>query len=403
MSVTTATTQDDLRRLNLARVLRFVHVAGPVSRSDLVGATGLNRSTVGVLVNELAEAGLVAEVAGAAGGVGRPSLVVEPVPSGALVLACEVKVEATETALVGLGGTVFTRRIDPHAGDGIAPDEAVGVIASAAQALLSESTGTLVGLAVSIPGVIDPDGGQVLVAPNLGWRDVPLGPLLVERLAAAGNQGPQIAVGNDADLGALAEHVRGAGRGVRSLIYLSGEVGIGGGIVLDGSLMTGVGGFGGEVGHMVVNPRGMRCRCGARGCWETEIGRDAIIRAAGLSDDIGDVLQVVREAEGGSTQAREGLRQVGEWLGLGLGNLINIFNPEVIVLGGHLRYLLPQVSEAVLGRVDQTLAAMRDNVRLVTPALAGDSTLVGAAERAFAPLLTDPLRVLQTTSARRAS
>jgi len=403
VSVTTATTQDDLRRLNLARILRFVHVTGPVSRSDLVGATGMNRSTIGVLVNELAEAGLVAEVAGAAGGVGRPSLVAEPVPSGALVLACEVKVEATETALVGLGGKVFTRRTDTHAADGIDPAEAVEVIAQAAEALLGEATGTLVGLAVSIPGVIDPDDGQVLVAPNLGWRDVPLGTLLVDRMTVPGQRVPPIAVGNDADLGALAEHVRGSGRGVRSLIYLSGEVGIGGGIVLDGNLMTGLGGFGGEVGHMVVNPGGLLCRCGTRGCWETEIGRDAVLRAAGLSDEVGDVLQVVRAAESGNAKAREGLRHVGEWLGLGLGNLVNIFNPEVIVLGGHLRYLLPQVSEAVLGRVDQTLAAMRDDVQLVTPALEGDSTLLGAAERAFAPLLADPLGVLQMTAAREAS
>jgi predicted NBD/HSP70 family sugar kinase len=181
-------------------------------------------------------------------------------------------------------------------------------------------------------------------------------------------------------------------------VYLSGEVGVGGGIIVDGRLMTGVGGYGGEVGHMAVNPKGRVCRCGARGCWETEVGEDAVLVAAGLPE--GSIEDVVAAAERGDKQARAGLAQVGRWLGVGVVNLVNIFNPEVVVFGGVLRQLLPVTEASISLSLQTALAAPREQVRLALPALGADSTLLGAAESAFSLLLDDPLRVLSRTSER---
>lgn len=398
-------TQDEVRRHNLARLLRLLHQRGPTSRSDLVTVTGLNRSTVGVLVSELVDAGLVRETAGVGRGVGRPSLVVEPVVDAAVVLAFDLRVERIVGALVGLGGTVFARVEVRHRRERYAQGSATRQLISIARDLLAAAPAGShwVGTGVGVPGVVRHDDGLVRFAPNLGWQDVALGRSLSEALASAFGVSTPLVVGNDADLGAVAEQVRGAAVDTRNAIYLSSEVGVGGGIVLDGRLMTGAGGYGGEVGHMVVNPKGARCRCGSRGCWETEIGRDAVVLAAGLdplADEIDDAVAVL--ASGDATAARR-MDKVGRWLGIGLANLVNIVNPEVIVLGGHLREIYPYIQRTTLEGLSHALPAPREQVTLHTPALGGDSTLIGAAESAFAPLLDDPLGTLARSRAAAAS
>lgn len=392
----TAATQDDLRRHNRARLLRRLHEGGAASRSDLVAYSGLNRSTVGVLVSELADVGLVTEVAGAAGQVGRPSLMVQPAAESAVVVAFDLRVERTVVALVGLGGEVLWRKEQLHRRTSYTPQAAVrNIVTLIGQALRNApSSAAWVGVGVGVPGIVDHVDGRVRLAPNLGWTDVPLGEMIRDAINAAYGFVPTVAVSNDADLGAVSEHVRGVGAHNRNLIYLSGEVGVGGGLIIDGRAMTGAGGYGGEVGHMVVNPTGVTCRCGARGCWETEIGRDAITRAAGIGVDQVEVADVIAAASAGDKQAQAAIESAGEWLGIGLANLVNLFNPEVIVLGGHLRLLFPLVSGTVYRRIHYALPAVREQVRVEVPALSGDSTLLGAAETAFEDLLTDPIDVL---------
>lgn len=397
MVTRTAATQDDLRRHNRARLLRRLHEGGAATRSDLVAFTGLNRSTVGVLVSELADVGLVSEVAGTAGQVGRPSLKVQPAPESAVVVAFDLRVERTVVALVGLGGVVLWRKEQRHRRTSYTPEAAVrNVVGLIGQALGHAPVHAgWVGVGIGVPGIVDHVDGRVRLAPNLGWQDVALGEMVRDALVASFGFSPTVAIGNDADLGAVAEHVRGVGAHNRNLIYLSGEVGVGGGIIIDGRAMAGAGGYGGEVGHMVVNPAGSICRCGAQGCWETEIGRDALVRASGLPGEQAEVADVISAATSGDRAAQAAIDEAGEWLGVGLANLVNLFNPEVIVLGGHLRLLFPLVSGTVYRRIHYALPAAREQVRVEVPALNGDSTLLGAAETAFEGLLSDPIAVLQ--------
>lgn len=396
-----AATQDEIRRHNLARITRHLHANGATTRSDLVALTGLNRSTVGTLVTELTEAGLVREVAGPAGTIGRPSLVAEPIAESVVAMAFEVRVEQTVGALIGLGGKVFQRTIANHRRDRYRPAAAVKQISTMAYELLQAAPdhATWVGTGISVAGVINRFSGLVRIAPNLEWRDVPVQELLDQAMASHFRDPPATTVGNDADLGALAEVVRGAGQGRQSVLYLTGDVGVGCGIVLAGSGMVDAGGYGGEVGHMVVNPAGLLCHCGARGCWETEIGADAILRADAKGDR--DVNDVIAAAQSGEPCAIEAMRQVAGWVDIGLGNLVNIFNPEVIVLGGHLRHLMPYLSHG--DGPPSALFAAREQARIRLPELGEDSTLIGAAEIAFDPLLGDPLGTLQRSRSRIAS
>ena len=401
-----AATQDDVRRHNVGSLLRLLHVHGATSRASLTEMTGLNRSTVRALTTELAEAGLVREAAPVGRGrAGRPSIVVEPESERVYVLAVDIRVEHLVAARVGLGGVVLDRREVRQPRGSTDVRRTLRRLAGLLEPLLAGAPDDAVclGLGVAVCGMVGVRDGVVRLAPNLSWVDVPLRALLVERLAAPLGLGPAppIAVGNDADLGAMAEHTRGTAAGASDAIYLSGEVGLGGGIILGGRPMTGGGGYGGEVGHMSVNPRGRLCRCGRRGCWETEVGEDAVLRSTGAAPGA-ELSEVVAAHEAGDLTVRAGIGRVGRWLGVGVVNLVNIFNPQVIVFGGATREVFPLMEPFVREALTTALAASREQVRLELPALGADSTLLGAAELAFTPLLEDPLRDLPAAPVRLA-
>jgi predicted NBD/HSP70 family sugar kinase len=204
----------------------------------------------------------------------------------------------------------------------------------------------------------------------------------------------RVRVANDADLGALAEHQRGAGVNVGHLIYLSGEAGIGAGIIQDGKPMMGAAGYAGEAGHSLINPSGHQCRCGAIGCWETEAGEPALARLAGIPDSIAGlgVLHIIMSrASAGDPPTLAAIEGIGRWLGIGIGNLINLFNPELVVLGGIYHALYPYLEAATLeGVQSQTLEAPGDIARITRSALGAEARVIGAAEMALSEVLSDP-------------
>ena len=390
-------TQDEVRRHNLSVLLRAVHVQGPTSRARLTAATGLNRSTIGTLAAELADVGLVREEALLERrGAGRPSLVVTPERERVYVLALNIGVDRLVAARVGLGGTVLDRRQIMLSHGDYDVTTMLRRISKLSRAVLDNAppASVLVGIGVAVPGIVRREDGFVRLAPNLGWVDVPLGQELGDLLSP----GMPVNVGNDADFGALAEHVRGVAADVQDLIYLSGEVGLGGGIIVGGEAMSGVGGYAGEVGHMVVNPAGRPCHCGGHGCLETEVGEEAILAAAGQPE--GASLQdVVDAAAAGNEAALAGLQRTGRWLGVGVTNLVNVFNPSVVIFGGRLQHLLPYVEPEMRKVLRTGLRPSCELVQLLAPALGDNSTLLGAAERAFAAVLEDPIGNLTTLHA----
>ena len=228
------------------------------------------------------------------------------------------------------------------------------------------------------------------MAPNLGWIDVPLGARLARALATA----IPIAVVNDADAGVLGESRRGAAVGVDDVLYVSGEVGVGGGLIVDGRLLTGVAGFAGEIGHLTVNPDGRPCRCGSVGCWETEVGEGMLLALAGYPADAGrsGIDAVLREADAGSESALAALAHVGRWLGIGLGGLVNVLDPRLMVLGGPLARIHPLRPRPARGGARAALRCRRRVRSSASSRRRSGSTrrCIGAAELAFEPLLADP-------------
>jgi predicted NBD/HSP70 family sugar kinase len=224
-------------------------------------------------------------------------------------------------------------------------------------------------------------------APNLGWRDVALG----TRLAAVLRIPVQVA--NDAELGALAEHVRGEARDVDDLVYISADRGVGGGVIAAGRPMRGTRGYVGEIGHLVVRPGGRACYCGNRGCWETEVGEAALCRALGLSEDTARGV-IVAELRSLATAPFPGtgsgpLDEFAEWLATGLVTVVNVTAPDLVVLGDLLAALPPAVVAHVRTQVHERSLVSRavGGTRIETSPLGRDAKLVGAAELAFEPVL----------------
>ena len=394
---------ETVRRSNLSAIVRELHLRGPLSRSDLVSHTGLTRSAIRGLIGELVAGGLVAETRSApAGTPGRPSPLVHPEAESAVVLALEVNVDSLAVARVGFGGTIHELvRVDrPRAH--VTVDEIVADLVELAEPVLAAipSDGTLVGIGVGVAGIVRRLDGLVRLAPNLGWRDVPLG----ARLSAALHAGVPLAVANEADLGGLAEHRRGAAVGAENVVFVMGEVGVGGNVIVNGQPLVGAAGYAGEIGHMAVNPAGTACGCGAFGCWETEIGERAMLVRAGRSADGGPnaVGELIDAATAGEPEALASLAHVGAWLGIGLASLTNVFNPTLVVLGGVFARIHPLISEALGAILEQhALPASRELVRVVPGALGVDAPLIGAAELAFEPMLADPAVRLAAVRARR--
>ena len=385
-------TFDGVHRRNLSKVLRLVHLEGPLSRARLTATTGLNRSTVATLVAELAELGLVREQApDPTKRVGRPSPVVVPDPR-VLALAVNPEVDAVTIAAVGLDGRIPVReRIEvDHLPS---PAETARLVAEThARWAAGPLTGArLVGVGLAVPGLVRASDGLVRWAPHLEWSDAPLR-TMVEEVT-----GLPVAVGNDASLGAHAEHLFGAGRGVDDLVYLNGGAsGIGGGLVVHGMLVGGTGGYAGEFGQNRPGIAADGDRRAEGGVLEDEVSRARLLAVAGLSvadePTLAAALQSLAASHGNEV-AQELARQ-RRILGTALANAVNVLNPSLVVLGGFLATVAESDPADLENAVrSQAVAAAFEEVSIRVAALGEDRLLIGAAEAALAPLLDDPLSV----------
>lgn len=383
--------QEELRRRNTSALLTRVHLSGPTRRADLTAELGLNRSTVGDLTALLGEAGLVREEASAvaARGSGRPSHLVAP-RHDVCVVAVALEVDRLTVALVGLGGAVLDRRTRIHQPAAHDVGLVVANIAEMAHEVMTAEH-RVIGVGVSVPGAVRQTDGLVRFAPNLGWRDEPFTALLADALELP------VVTENESDLGALSEHLRGAAIGINDVAYLHGRVGLGGGFLINGQPMRGAQGYAGEIGHQLVDSQGERCRCGSFGCWETKVGDNHLLTLAGrlLGGGAAAVDEVIAAAQSGDPRARAAVDEVATWTGVGLRTVVNLFNPGVIVLAGMLAQIWgvreKQVRESL---AHGTVIAEIDRLAIKPAKLGDDSTLIGAAEVAFAPLLDDPVRYL---------
>lgn len=382
----------------LSRVLRALHASGALTRSDLGAVTGLNRSTVAAIVNDLVAVGVVEEGAGASGGVGRPSLVVRAVPDSVAVIGWDIRADSSTAIVEGLGGQILNRWSKSHRRGSTDPYEVAARVVAGSSQIAEELPDHVmwVGVGCAMPGVIDPGGEPprsiIHRAPSLGWVDTPFGAIMSEAMREQFGSEVPVVLGNDANLGAMAEWTRGAGRKSRVMVFVSGDVGIGGGVIVDGEPLTGASGFAGEIGHIRFDPNGAPCRCGAHGCWETVIGLTTIVSSAGLDPLTAGINDVLAAAQAGDEMSQAALTVAARAVGQGLAPVVNMVNPDTIVLAGHLEILLKHYRHTITEELRFTLSRESTDIRVVGPSLGADSIVVGAAELAFERALERPQR-----------
>lgn len=377
--MTQAVRHDSMRARNLEVVLGAVSRGGPLTRAALAELTGLTKSTVSKLVGDLVDAGLLAETGPArAGERGRPG--VEVVLSGARVasLGLEINVDYLAVRVLDLtGGVRFAARRERD-NRGSRPKKVLEELRALASEALTETHRLGLEVAGAVLAVSGPVGDGVLFsAPNLGWQDVRPADLL--RLPIP------VELDNEANLAALGELWYGDGE--RDFLYVSGEVGIGAGLVVNGALFSGARGLAGELGHVVVAPEGPACRCGGSGCLEMFAGQEALLTAGEASS----VPALLTALEAGDRVALGACESAGRALGVALTSAVNLLDLDRIVLGGVFTQLYPWLS----GPVSEVLTARLGGLRGAPPVLSasrlgGDAATLGAAGRVVHRVLADP-------------
>ncbi len=394
-----------LRRSNLGSVLRRLRDHGPRSRATLAAELGLTRSSTSSLVGELVDRGLVRTGSLERGGMGRPGRSVELDGHGICGIGAELNVNHVAVLAVDLTGRTLVEHRSALDATRLSPAEAVERLAELverAEEELAHRGVRPVGLTVGVAGLVDLDTGTLALAPNLGWRDVPLRQMIDDRLEGR----HPLFLDNEGNLAASAEVTPGD-QDAQDILVIFGEVGLGGGIVAGGRLLRGRRGYAGEFGHMTVQPQGRRCGCGRIGCWETVSGLRALLDLAADPDDqVRDpalplearLAELNRRADLGDTRTLAALEQVGGWVGTGAAVLTNALNPARIVLSGYFAETGRHMRAAIQRQLEAgVLAPDAGGTRVVFSTLGFTAAVRGGALHALDAVFADPTAVERLT------
>lgn len=372
----------DLRRANTARVLRALRDHGDAGRAALADETGLARATVGTIVGDLVERGLLQESQPTGGQRGRPSTPVSFAPGAVAALGLEVNVDYVSVVALGLDGGVL---LTHHRAISTETDPFIQVVEVAAAAVrrLTHTGTRLIGGCLAVPGRVSHDHQTVLHAPHLRWTERRPGEELQQAMLPLATL--NLRVLNDADCAAWGEVRRGAAIGVDHALYLTGTVGIGAGLVEQGRLIHGARGFAGEVGHVPLGEPDASCVCGRQGCWETAVGLRALPHRepSAPHDPVATATAIATRTS--DPLVRAGVDRVGASLGRGLAVLSGVLDPDVIVLGG---YFVP-LAAALQPSLDLSLGSGGPEVRWSSLGL--QAAALGAAELVLADVWSGAL------------
>ena len=376
----------DLKKANVARsntirdinrqiVLNYVRERGPISRAEIAHETALQRSTVSLIVEELRVDGLIEELSGESTG-GRPPILLSLRTADAVAIGVDLGTKRTIVAASDLVGRVLeqeTFETDPDS------KKTTREIIDRARKLIKSNNGTIEGIGLSLPGLVDPAGRELFI-PTFKWRNLPL----AQEISSA--TGLPVTMDNDANAAAQAELWFGRPeiREVRDFILVLVEDGVGTGIVLDGQVYRGENGAAGEFGHMTIGQGApVACASGSRECWEAFASeRSALARyknlvgsSNGTSISFGDLIDLALRNDG---PARAALRETANYLGIGIANLIRGLAPEAVIVGGPIVRAWPVISSDIRNSVENTICRGLPSTRIIASTLGSEPTLMGA-------------------------
>jgi len=401
MSISVTADQDKVRKINKSIVLNMLRLQAPISRAEVANQTGLNRSTISNIVNSLIEDGLVWEDQLQNSKIGRPTIPLRLKREGGAVIGLELGVDFIAVMLTDfIAEAIWEARIPtlPYQSQTELIGKAEELI-NHALSIANQQNLKPLGMGVALPGLVNVQQGELIIAPNLQWKNLPLRSMWSQRFNIP------IYIENDANLAALGEYYFGHARGVENFIYVSSGIGLGGGIMIGGKLLRGGHGFAGEIGHIQRDQNGQPCGCGRIGCWETQVGPRAVLRRVkkelqttldpslrdGYQADIENMTfeMVVMLALEGNPIYRQVMEEVAIYLGAGIADLVNIFNPDMVVIGGALT-LVQEILQPVIERTVLSLALppSSENLRIAFSKTGSKAPVLGA----VAVVLDDILR-----------
>ena len=383
LKTTNVVRSDTLRSINRRIVLNYIRESGPISRSEIAKQTALQRSTVSLIVNELRKEGMIKEVHGQSSG-GRPPILLSLQTMRPVALGIAVTTINTTVVSSDLTGKIISQEEFPTDPDvGVTMDR----ILECAKRVIAESGGTIEGIGVSVPGVVDTEKGEALFVPHFKWRDLKIGEIL-ER-----ETGLTVKVGNDANAAALAELWFGQSevREVRDFIMVLVEEGVGTGIVFDGQIYDGKGGTAGEFGHMTIGQGApVTCATGSRECWEAFASeRAALARYKnflnnGAARDI-NVEKLIDLALGGDEAATKAIKETAHYLGIGIANIIQGLGPEAVIITGALARAWALIGDELNSSVEECLCREYHSTLIMASTLGKESAIMGALTLILAP------------------
>lgn len=383
--------REDLREHNLSAIVGLLHKFGTLSRAQLTSSTGLNRTTISNLVAELKSLGFVYESQSAGPtGVGRPSVMVS-LSADVVAFAVNTAMDATTVGVVNLLGQVLMKARRPNPSN-LTPVMAVQIandLIIHLRAKLAPGT-RIIGIGVAIPGQVKVAEGIVRFAPAFKWVNAPFGPML-NRLANL-----PVYIDNDASLGCLAERTLGSARKFDDIVYLFGGTnGVGGGVVIDGKQLRGASGYASELGHIRISDSEKEDYSGLVGTLEAAVRRDKLLKVLGLKTANEDELEMAILATDSLEAIAEFQSQIDS-LAIGVANLVNIFNPRVVILSGFLAALFKFDHDRLLHEFRaHALVATQEEVVVIPGKLNSNLLMIGAAELPIHQLLENPSSITQ--------
>ncbi|MDR0848615.1 MAG: ROK family transcriptional regulator [Propionibacteriaceae bacterium] len=400
--------QRSLREHNLSLVFSHVREAAlddPPSRADIADTTGLTKATVSSLVGTLIDAGLVVEGDPISSQrAGRPAIPLRLAESTVAALGLEVNVDFLGLRAIDISGRVLTESIARENLRGSEPEAVLGSLVHrvAHEVKALDRAGVrLVGASLALPGIADHPAGPLRLAPNLGWRDVDVRAVLASALKGLDHSAASartllhtllvenLTTDNEANLAARVEIDAHKGS---SFIYVSGEVGIGAAIVVDGRVFSGLHGWAGEIGHVAVDPAGPLCACGSAGCLEMYAGKRSLMEAAGLGDR-SDVADLVSALTRGNKRAVGAVEAAADALGVALANCMNLVDVNCVVLGGDFAPLCDALAPGLMKQLSSRVLASRwvGSELSVRASTAGSyPAITGGAMAALDPIMANP-------------
>jgi len=371
--------QHVVKRENKSLILETIKSQFPISRADIANLTGLNKGTVSSLVNDLIEEKLIYESGtGKSSGGRRPVMLLFNRLAG-YSIGIDLGVNYLLGVLTDLEGNIcYEERVKFN---NLSFDELTEKLFEVIDLLISSTPPSpygIIGIGIGVPGTVNKNG-DVLLAPNLGWKKVQLREILNDRYKLP------IIVENEANTGAYGEKKFGVGKKYNNIIYVSVGIGIGVGLILNGKLYKGNNGLSGEMGHTTININGEQCRCGNIGCWELYASEKALINNAN-SMDIKPAINkelslesLMVLAENGDEKTLTLFNQIGDYIGVGINNIINTFNPEQIIIGNRMASAQKWLNESIKARItNQAMAFHQKDLNLNFSELTTHSSALGA-------------------------